>query len=994
MYGCFVRTRVILVCLGVVTPLIDAAQADDAVRSRATRRFAELHPGASVYEKGGRIARVYGVPFSFGDNPEDSAGRFRDEFASVFGLTPGDLAPRSPAPDGRHAQPLMYDSATGQYKFTLVYYAQVRNGVPVFRSDLRLLVRNTPGSPLVLAASTLRDIDDFAFTVDVNAVRPDVGHGQARAAVPGLVDFTQPEPVIWAGIDDAVAAPTAAVTFVGHSPAPARWLFVVNATTGAVLYNENLIVDVDVTGNVSGLATTGSASEQCAAEVSTPMPYARATIGGTIAFSDVFGDFVIPNGGSSNVTVESRVRGEWFQVFNWLGADSVLSQTVAPPGPADFTHNPSNTEQVRAEVNAYIHANYVRDLTIAQNPSYPTLNQTEFPVYVNRTDGFCPGNAWYDPGDQSINFCLSGSGFPNTAWATVVHHEYGHRMVNAAGSGQGAYGEGTGDVMAQLVTDESETGIGFFGDCGGALRDANNSLQYPCDAAANGIHFCGQLLSGCVWDTRNELLLTNPATYRDIISNLAVNAILLHSGSGIDPTITIDYLTLDDDDADLGNGTPHSTEIEAGFDAHNMLPTPPATNGTCDTAIDVCPGSVSGSTVGVPNDGSAGCGASNSTPDVWYRYTPDANGVATASLCSGTSYDSVISVHTACPGSSGNQVDCDDDGCGDVGGPSTVTFSVTTGNAYLIRITGWNGSVGLFTLNVSGPACVPGCSVPADCDDGNPCTTDSCPGGVCQNANNSDPCNDGDSCTQTDACQGGSCVGTNPVVCTAQDQCHEIGACDTVTGACSNPVSPNGTGCNDGDACTQTDTCQTGACTGANPVVCTAQDQCHEIGACDTGTGVCSNPASPNGSGCDDGDACTADETCLGGVCGGGVGVVCDDLNPCTIDTCDTGAGCVSTPGADGANAGCDDGIACTSDECEAGGCVNFVATEGTACDGGDTCPGPASCDGGGFCHCEVPPIPTVSQWGGVVMTLLLLGAGTVVFGRRVRRRGTTPPPC
>src|SRR5262249_45061892 len=37
---------------------------------------------------------------------------------------------------------------------------------------------------------------------------------------------------------------------------------------------------------------------------------------------------------------------------------------------------------------------------------------------------------------------------------------------------------------------------------------------------------------------------------------------------------TIDYLTLDDNDGNIGNGTPHYNEINAGFGAHNM-PAPP-----------------------------------------------------------------------------------------------------------------------------------------------------------------------------------------------------------------------------------------------------------------------------------------------------------------------------------------------------------------------------------------------------------------------------------
>jgi parallel beta-helix repeat protein len=107
---------------------------------------------------------------------------------------------------------------------------------------------------------------------------------------------------------------------------------------------------------------------------------------------------------------------------------------------------------------------------------------------------------------------------------------------------------------------------------------------------------------------------------------------------------------------------------------------------------------------------------------------------------------------------------------------------------------------------------------------------------------NGSACNDGNACTQTDTCQNGFCVGVNPIVCTAIDQCHAAGLCNPANGVCSNVTKANGTTCNDANACTQTDTCQAGVCTGANPVVCTAIDQCHSAGTCAPGSGACTNP--------------------------------------------------------------------------------------------------------------------------------------------------------
>src|SRR4051812_25897855 len=109
-----------------------------------------------------------------------------------------------------------------------------------------------------------------------------------------------------------------------------------------------------------------------------------------------------------------------------------------------------------------------------------------------------------------------------------------------------------------------------------------------------------------------------------------------------------------------------------------------------------------------------------------------------------------------------------------------------------------------------------------------PLAADSCPGQP-----DGTPCDDGDACTQTDTCQSDVCTGANPVVCTAIDACHVSGNCDPGNGICSNPEKPNGSACNDADACTQTDTCQGGTCVGGNPVICAAGDDCHDPSSCD-----------------------------------------------------------------------------------------------------------------------------------------------------------------
>ncbi len=218
------------------------------------------------------------------------------------------------------------------------------------------------------------------------------------------------------------------------------------------------------------------------------------------------------------------------------------------------------------------------------------------------------------------------------------------------------------------------------------------------------------------------------------------------------------------------------------------------------------------------------------------------------------------------------------------------------------------------------------CATNAQCShlDDLPCTEGVCDGYVCRvSYRDGVSCSDGDLCTQTDSCQSGSCVGSNPVVCTPMDQCHLAGTCDPATGNCSNPQEPDGTSCSDGDLCTQTDTCQSGSCVGFNPVVCTPVDQCHLAGTCDPATGNCSNPQTPNGTSCVDGDECTQTDTCQSGSCVGSNPVVCTPMDQCHLaGTCDPATGSCSNPQKTNGTS-CNDGDLCTqTDACQNGACV------------------------------------------------------------------------
>jgi hypothetical protein len=385
--------------------------------------------------------------------------------------------------------------------------------------------------------------------------------------------------VIWAGYDDAPAAePRLAYKFVVTGTAvfdrtaKQRMLYVVDAATNQILFQEDQILHNDITATVRGVATQGNAADACNPEAATALPYARVTVGANTYFANAQGVVTIPNATGATLTLTSSLAtaGQFFNVNDAAGGESSLAVTSSG-GAVEIVHNAANTLQdERAEVNAYLHANIVRDYLLAYVPTFPTIaTQTGFPINV-MVSGSC--NAFYD--GSSINFYPSGGGCNNTAFSVVVHHEFGHHIVNRAGSGQGAYGEGFSDVMGVLVTDTSQLALGFNqSSCTSGIRNADNTNQYSatnCSSAGSAIHTCGTLLSGCVWSTRTYLATTHPTTYREIISDLAINSVLLHTGTSITPAITIDFLTIDDNDANINNGTPHYNQINQGFSDHSM----------------------------------------------------------------------------------------------------------------------------------------------------------------------------------------------------------------------------------------------------------------------------------------------------------------------------------------------------------------------------------------------------------------------------------------
>jgi hypothetical protein len=174
-------------------------------------------------------------------------------------------------------------------------------------------------------------------------------------------------------------------------------------------------------------------------------------------------------------------------------------------------------------------------------------------------------------------------------------------------------------------------------------------------------------------------------------------------------------------------------------------------------------------------------------------------------------------------------------------------------------------------------------------------------------------------------------------------------ACQSCQPAVSTTAWTNvtdGRTCNDGDACTYNDQCMKGAC-GGTAITCT-DDQCNTK-TCN-GTSTCT-VTPKTGTACDDGQACTYDDTCTAtGACVGATISCTSDPYSCTTLSCDGTSTCASTPRTSGS---CGDGNAndCVSGTgtCNSSGqCTGITnVADGTPCNGGNLCMTGGKCSSG-----------------------------------------------
>ncbi len=354
-------------------------------------------------------------------------------------------------------------------------------------------------------------------------------------------------------------------SFEGDAAQPLGRRYSVDAHGRTILKVENTIHNFDVFGTVRSNATPGLSADRAAnPAVPIEMPRVRITSSAGTVETDRNGDFNIV-GVNTPVDLTVTYFGQFTNVNHDTGADyTVTFPNVQPNQQNDLLMNPSPSQFITAQANAQLHVNVLRDYIRDTFPTDPTADFRAV-ANVNLNDN-C--NAFYN--GNSVNFFTSGGGCNNTAFSTVVAHEMGHWLNVRYGTGNGSdgMGEGNADVFAMYVYDDPIVGR-FFTTGGGSIRSGTNTRQFCGDnnpGCHGGVHANGEVWMGAAWKVRQNLNASLGNAAGDMASDLLFLGWLnSYTPTAIRSIIETQWLTLDDNDGNINNGTPNYSAIDAGF---------------------------------------------------------------------------------------------------------------------------------------------------------------------------------------------------------------------------------------------------------------------------------------------------------------------------------------------------------------------------------------------------------------------------------------------
>ncbi|MFT7536184.1 MAG: hypothetical protein ACI85K_002138 [Hyphomicrobiaceae bacterium] len=548
--------------------------------------------------------------------------------------------------------------------------------------------------------------------------------GEAPSNAPQPTPFTQPRLVIWG--DMAADGPSkvslaweVALSNIAANGDGKIGRYYIDAHTGKVLTFVNdkhecgiagcnhkshtlpaiparpLLAPVSTTVTVMGWSRLGV--DAGASLTNTAMPGLEISVPGIgLVTTDDNGQFTVNISSSVSVSI-GNLSGRHHATISGTAAPSA-SHTINPGVSSTIqllTSNASINQAAHTTTAWWVDATNEFARSILGNSSQlATASGVGVTININQS---C--NAYYS--GNTINFYQDGGGCANTAFSSVIAHEWGHGLDDRYGgiSQTNGLSEGWGDIIGCYLMDTPLLGSGFQSP-GVPLRDGNNTVQYPCSGCS--VHTAGQSWMGFAWKLRERMAITLGSRNAAITltNNLVISTIAADATN--QQAAVLEVFIADDDDGNLNNGTPNYADLAWACDQHS-LPYPGQTSGVsndeCVDAVPLVDGTNSGFTSAGSFTSSPSWGCASGGNDVWFSYTAGGSGTLSVSTCGLASYDTAIQMFSGSCGSL-TSIACNDDSCSL---QSTVSASVSAGT-YYIRVGGYNGATGTFGLDVSGPS--------------------------------------------------------------------------------------------------------------------------------------------------------------------------------------------------------------------------------------------------------------------------------------------------
>jgi hypothetical protein len=427
-----------------------------------------------------------------------------------------------------------------------------------------------------------------------------------------------------------------------RQPEDAQWEILVDARDGEVLALQDInhYVQRQVTGGVYPVTSTQvcSVPNKCGVmQTGWPMPFANTGLAAPNNFANSAGIFDWTSG-----TVTTTLNGRYVRIADSCGAMSLSSTTGnLALGGANGQHDcttpgvggAGNTAAARS---AFYEVNKIEEMARGWLPNNTWLTGSSVltaNVNIAQTcNGFWNGS--------TINFYRSGGGCRNTGeLAGVFDHEWGHGMDDNDANGTiSNSGEGYADIAAILRYQDSCVGHGFFlppaGSCGltadgtGRNTDEDQTAGVHCATDCSGVrdadwgkhadntpdtalgHVCSRCNTGTGPCGRQVHCAAAPQRQAawDVVArdlgfdsqtNFVIGNRLFYQGSGNIGTWYsctcggtssgcgttngyIQWITADDDNGNLNDGTPHIQAIRSAFNRHGIgCATPTAANSGC-----------------------------------------------------------------------------------------------------------------------------------------------------------------------------------------------------------------------------------------------------------------------------------------------------------------------------------------------------------------------------------------------------------------------------